>query len=361
MQEDSEGFLYPKVDTEICNNCGMCDKVCPILNKTAKKNNTKAYACMNSNLQQRVSGSSGGIFSLLAEAVVNKGGVVFGAGFNDNLVLEHSSAETLSDYKRFIGSKYVQSNILNTYKEAKEFLTHDRTVLFSGTPCQTNGLKYFLRRDYEKLIAVDIVCHGTPSPKVLKKYISETENKFKKKIANIRFRDKVKGWRQFSLTNVFEDGTSSSRTLAEDDYLKGFLRNLYLRPSCHDCQCNGIYRCADITLADYWGEDPGLSIYDDRGISLVLTHTKKGEDVFSAVSEKMEVKESDLDYAVKFNSPIVKSVPAHKNREKFFGDMEKLSLGKLIKKHTENRVVAITNKPVHIIKNIIKKIIRKKK
>ena len=164
---DEEGFLYPKINKDICISCNLCEKVCPLIN-SIDNNEFKsiAYACKNRNEQVRINSSSGGIFFLLCEEVINKNGVVFGATFDDNFNVKHSFTETLEECKAFRGSKYVQSSIGDMYKHAKRFLDQDRTVLFTGTQCQIKGLNIFLGKSYKNLLTVDVICHGVPSQSI---------------------------------------------------------------------------------------------------------------------------------------------------------------------------------------------------
>ena len=174
LKEDNEGFLYPIVDKKTCIDCGLCEKVCPILHQGEPQKPLKVYAAKNLNEEIRRQSSSGGIFTLLAEQVIQEGGVVFGARFDENWEVKHDYTETIEGLAVFRGSKYVQSRIEDNYKKAEEFLKQGRKVLFSGTPCQIAGLKRFLRKEYEELLTVDFVCHGVPSPGVWRKYLKET-------------------------------------------------------------------------------------------------------------------------------------------------------------------------------------------
>jgi coenzyme F420-reducing hydrogenase beta subunit len=213
MQEDNEGFLYPKVDVEQCVDCGLCEKICPIINQTEARKPLHVYAAKNRNEEIRKQSSSGGIFTLLAEKIIEDGGVVFGARFDEKWEVMHDYTETKEGLAAFRGSKYLQSRTGNTFQQAKEFLKAGRKVLFSGTPCQIAGLKLFLRKEYDNLITIDFVCHGVPSPKVWRMYfLYLTDNQkyttnykggyfaHTKAITEINFRDKTYGWKKFSLT-----------------------------------------------------------------------------------------------------------------------------------------------------------------
>ena len=322
MEIDNEGFWYPKVDKHKCIDCNLCEKVCPIINNP-KKDNTEiiAYACKNKNEEERMSSSSGGIFSLLCEEVIKKGGIVFGASFNENFEVRHTYAETLEECIQFRGSKYVQSKIGDTYKKAEEFLKKGKIVLFSGTQCQIKGLNLYLRKEYDNLIGVDIVCHGVPSPRVFKAYKSRIMDKYGEEVKDIRFRDKIKGWKEYSYVTEFKNGKVYSETLGKDLYMKGFLKDLYLRPSCYSCSAKNYTSGSDLSLADFWGVQVKYPEFDDdKGVSLILINTKKGQDILNMISKKIEILEADLEYAIKYNPCIVKSVEYNDERESFFKD-----------------------------------------
>lgn len=351
LQEDSEGFLYPQVNLKICNNCGLCEHVCPVIHQNEPRKPLYVYAAKNRDEQIRKESSSGGIFTLLAEAILAEGGVVFGARFNDKWEVIHDYTETQEGLANFRGSKYVQSKVGNTFKQTKLFLKQGKKVLYSGTPCQIAGLKKYLRKKYENLLAVDFVCHGVPSPKVLREYIEETKckliDKEQKKsstqnpvfeIRRISFRDKNKGWKKFSFVlDMFNKNGESkiklitfSETLDKNIYLHGFLQDLFLRPSCHACPSKSLKSSSDITLADFWGINNFYPEFDDnKGISLILSNSAVGVYHLS----KLDFDFIQTTYAQAFagNPSLEKSVKMHKNREKFFIKTESNYISKRIK------------------------------
>ncbi len=309
MDEDNEGFLYPVVDDTICIDCGLCEKVCPVINQNEPRQPLKVYAAKNANEEVRLKSSSGGIFSLLAEEVIAEEGVVFGAKFDENWNVVHSWTDTKEGIAAFRGSKYVQSNVGNAYVEVREFLKQGRKVLFSGTPCQIAGLKKFLRKEYDNLLTVDVVCHGVPSPLVWREYVGEVREKIRAErvvgkntvssslndlpvITGISFRDKTHGWKKFgfrlryaaskaAVNSVSDSDTGKAHELLqpypENVFMKGFLSNLYLRPSCYDCTARSGKSGSDISIADFWGVQNYYPEFDDdKGIGLVLVNTEKG-------------------------------------------------------------------------------------
>lgn len=318
MQEDSEGFLYPFVDRESCIDCGLCERVCPVINQNEPQKPVVTLAAVNSDESVRLASSSGGIFTLLAERTIDNGGVVFGAAFDENWDVKHICIDSKSELPKLRGSKYVQSTIGNCYKEAKTHLSAGKEVLFSGTPCQIAGLKKFLRKDYKNLKTMDIVCHGTPSPLVWRKYLDEVSSMYNiAQITDIQFRDKTEGWKNFSLSIKYKDKEGAEKTfretLNENIFMKCFLSNLSLRPSCYQCPARSGKSGSDITLADLWGAEnicPGLD--DDKGVSLVLLRNK---DFTLPGFEKKEIEYSK---AVMYNHSIESDVTLPNKRDRFF-------------------------------------------
>lgn len=362
MEEDPEGFLYPRIDLSKCIDCKLCEKVCPIINPNEDKQPLEVYATINPDEETRKQSSSGGVFSLFATRIIQENGVVFGARFDENGEVKHDYTETLEGLAAFRGSKYVQSRIGNTYQKAESFLKSGKKVLFSGTPCQIAGLKRFLRKDYDNLITVDFICHGVPSPKIWRHYLKVTCNQLAGgkdyEIKAINFRNKDRGWKNFSfLLNLNVTG-KTNKTLCEpagnNAYMKGFLGNLYLRPSCHYCAAKSGKSGSDITIADYWGvQKQNPSLNDDKGVSLAFYNTPKG-NLYKLPSD------TPLSYpkAIKYNRAAVKSHKAHRKRNLFFqkfneGETDMTALISRLTKET------ITAKAIRLTKRIIIKIIRK--
>lgn len=285
MGKKQYGFKYPEIITNQCIQCGLCEKVCPITNeigydKGASK--IKYYAAINPNNTIRLRSSSGGAFYSLAKKVLEDyHGVVFGAMFDSSFKVIHGYIENYSELYKFMGSKYVQSEIGTCYQKAKEFLDSGRIVYFSGTPCQIAGLKAYLGKDWktDKLIAQDIICHGVPSPDIWASYLKE-RTVSGKRISKVEFRAKDNGWKASNFKITYQDKSVYSKYNGEDEYMVPFLVNLNLRKSCYACKYKTLERDADITLADFWGIDNIDSEFDDdKGVSLVLTHSQKGETI----------------------------------------------------------------------------------
>lgn len=359
MISDAEGFWYPKVNETQCIHCGACEKVCPITTSHSLAGNGCAatYAAMHKKDSVRLKSSSGGIFSALATHVLEQGGVVFGAGFDENFNVVHKYVENMDELEALRGSKYVQSRIGNAYRQAEDFLKAGRLVLFSGTPCQIGGLLSYVKKPYENLITQDLICHGVPSPMVWQKYIeyrkAEANGAKPRKIA---FRAKDEGWKRFSVSFLFENDTQYRETMDKDPMIRVFLKNLCLRPSCYDCHFKAKARKSDITLADFWGVKNVLpEMDDDKGTSLVMIHSQKGGELFERISDSLQFVEADIDEAICYNSSMIKSVKKPKKRELFLKEITKENFLLCQKRYCRETVVKKIRRMVSKLVGKIKK------
>ncbi len=311
------------------------------------------YICWNTNNEEREKSSSGGIFVVLMKKVLEEQGVIFGACFDKNWKVKHDFAENFEDAKKFLRSKYVQSSMGNMYTKAKTFLENGRIVLFSGTPCQIAGLKRFLGKEYETLITVDFICHGVPSPLIWKNYLDEISEG--KTIKDINFRDKSEGWKLFSLKVSFEDGTYYQKNQKEDTYIRGFLRDIYLRPCCYNCRFKGIDRISDITIADCWGiENIDPEFFDDRGTSFVMIHSRSGKKIWNSISSEMKYKRTNSQQIFDYNPNTLSSVKKPNARNKFFKNVKNPK--KRIQKYIR---ISVFKRIIRKIKKISKKVCRR--
>lgn len=318
MQPDEEGFLYPTLKEQDCIHCQKCEMVCPLYHKKYVEKNTTAYVGYATRNEIREQSSSGGVFSLLAEAILEQNGVVFGAAFDDKFQVHHISIESKEELKKLRGSKYVQSRLENTFFETKIFLENDRRVLFSGTACQIAGLKNYLGKEYDSLVTVDILCHGVPSTKVWEVYMKYQENKFASEIKSIYFRDKQYGWKNASLKIKFKNGKEYIMPTKNDIFQKLFLSDICLRESCYQCQFKEIPRVSDFTIGDCWGiENHMPEMDDDLGTSVILIHSNKGEKLLRAIENQMCLKEDELKNILPQSAHSRKAVRQHPNRKKY--------------------------------------------
>lgn len=363
MKANNEGFFYPKINKEKCINCGVCVKVCPQLKevKKADKGFPKAYAMRNKNEEELMKSSSGGIFTVLANYVLENEGIVFGAAYDENLNVNHIKIEKKEDINLLQSSKYVQSNINETYKEAENYLKQSKIVLFSGTPCQIAGLNSYLMKKYENLITCDLVCHGVPSQKLFKKYLEYLSKKFKSKVVRYNFRSKEKkGW---GLVSKVETADGRVRFIEPDfdPYYTNFLNSTIYRENCYTCHYTNYNRVSDITLADYWGIN-GIhpKFYSEKGNSLILVNNEKSEEFFKKLDDRVVFIETDIDRAASRNKNLIQPSNRAKERNEIYKGISEEDATKYIKtklkiKYTPKKVLKA------IISTKVKKILKKVK
>lgn len=313
MISDDEGFIRPSIDEDLCINCGICQLACPILSPLSSTHNTTAYAAINPNEDVRLQSTSGGIFSLLAQWTFDHNGVVFGAAYTENYSVAHQSVTDMNGLSKLRTAKYAQSWVGDSFQQAKTYLDENRYVLFSGTPCQIGGLSNYLGRQYNNLIMVDLICHGVPSPSVWSKYIEYRKNKESHGASpiSINLRSKETGWPGYSIRFDYPNGFSYIAKNSEDPYLRCFIGDLCLRPSCYDCHFKGISRISDFTLGDYWGvwsQLPESSEYNDRkGTSLVLIHSEQAKKIWADLQNQLHCQQVALPKCLEENLSAVKS------------------------------------------------------
>ena len=319
-----EGFYKYNVNKNLCINCGVCKSVCPSNSYFDIKENieTKAYVAWNLDNATRIKSSSGGLFSILAESVLEMNGVVFGAEFDNNFNVNHISIHDIHDLKKLRGSKYIQSHTNNTYYDTKKLVNQGKHVLYSGTPCQIAGLYSYLGKDYENLITCDLICHGVCSTKVYRDVLDYYEKKNNSKIKNIEFRDKKTGWKDSSVSITFDSGKSISEIIHISLLTYGFASGFTNNRTCSKCKHAVLPRRADITLGDYGGQDyilyPKKEIND--GISLVLVNSRKGKSCLENIKDKIYLEEKVLDELLIDQPNIYKSNELNIIRDKFFDE-----------------------------------------
>ncbi len=353
LKADEEGFLYPETDAGRCADCGLCEKACPVVNAEAQNNsfeNVSAYASYSLDEQIREKSSSGGIFSLFAEYVLEHGGTVYGAAVDGDMNVCHIGIDNKKELYRLRGSKYVQSRMGDTYKHVLSQLKSGRYVLFTGTPCQTEALKAYLGSEYDNLICMDFICHGVPSPKVWRSYVKYREKKAASKTKNVTFRHKENGWKMSCVKFEFENGREYIKRFTKDLYMRAFLSDLCLRPSCYECKFKKVNRVSDITLADFWGIESILPDMDDnRGTSLCIIRSETGMKIFEALSERMKCKKANLEDAIKYNPSMIESAPIQPKRRDFMRNITAKKFGTAARKYSKRNSRSL-------IKRIIMKI-----
>ncbi|MBR5537698.1 MAG: Coenzyme F420 hydrogenase/dehydrogenase, beta subunit C-terminal domain [Clostridia bacterium] len=310
MVQDPEGFRRPKVDTVRCVECGLCAKVCPVLSAPDTHPIPDAFAARNKDNSVRELSTSGGVFTLLARHTLEQGGAVFGAAYDADFKVEHRMVETPEMLTTFRGAKYAQSDLGDTFRRVKEQLALGRKVLFSGTPCQVAGLRSYLGKEDPNLLLVDLVCHGVPSPAVWERYLAYKSEQISDghRPITVNLRCKDSGWSTYSVDIRWPYGRNYLASNRQDPYIRAFVGDLCLRPSCHRCSCKGLTRCADITLGDYWGVwDQVPSMSDNKGTSIVLVHSEKALALWQELAPAMQTQQVDARRCMEQNPAALQS------------------------------------------------------
>lgn len=330
MKPDSEGFLYPQIDVSLCIECGACQKICAFQNGYEKNHSKTAYAIKHKDFNTRFTSRSGAAFVALSDYILNKKGSVYGAAFQNDFSVSHIRATDRYVRDKFKGSKYVQSDMKDTFKSVKNDLNNDMYVMFSGTACQVAGLKRYLGKcDTSKLYTCDIACHGVPSPIIWKEYLKHCEKKFCGKVTKADFRDKTIGWNTHKEAIWIDD---NKHILNGYTYL--FYENDIERPSCYNCKYSNLERPADLTLADFWGIDRVVENFNDnKGVSLLLVNSEKGSRILNKVIDNIHCVECDLNASIKSNPNLSRPTAKPDSREDFWDFYYKNGFEKTFKKY----------------------------
>ncbi|MCI8674304.1 MAG: 4Fe-4S dicluster domain-containing protein [Lachnospiraceae bacterium] len=358
MESDITGFLYPVIDYKNCIECGICEKICPMLNQEkqnrGKENPVKVYAGWSKDSERRYNSTSGGIFSELASMVLERGGVAAGAAYDQKCDVEHIIVSDLEGLEKIRQSKYVQSDIKTIYVQVKDFLQRGKEVLFCGAPCQTAGLLAFLGdKNYENLYLIDFICLGVNSPKAYRAWLDELEENVGSKIVKVWFKYKINGWKRspYCTRIDFENGKSCVQNGYKNLYMRGYLgAKLYMRVSCGSCPYKGDNHFSDITLADFWGVANELD--DDRGTSLILINTKQGQTLFEEIKPRIFCQERKFEELLEGNASFVSSVKMNPASEKFLSQLGSIPFSKMIEDYVK---VSTLERVKYFIKRIVSK------
>lgn len=330
MDWDREGFLSPVINEKLCISCGKCLSACPIKNPVFDNSaEPKCYAAMAADEIRAVS-SSGGLFTLFANRILSLKGIICGAAYRDDFLVEHVIIDKYDDLHRLRGSKYLQSDTVNVFSQLKTALDEGRHALFCGCPCHVAGLNSFLKKRYENLLTIDLMCHGGPSPRLFIKYLRETYPG--KEIESFSFRDKsVFGW-STEANIYFKDGTSRHVPRTQDLFYQAFLPCLSVRKSCGICKFATLPRQGDITLADFWGArnyDPRFD--DGKGTSILIINSEQGAKFHDLVKDELKLNaEFPLDYVKTHGQPLARPFMNNPDRKRFFEIIENNSFAKAV-------------------------------
>lgn len=338
MEMDREGFRYPKIDKASCVDCGLCEKVCPVLNVEPEVVNKEqsAHLLQIRDEEVRKHSTSGGAFTAIASWVIEHGGVVFGAAMDvETFEVHHRSADTKEGLEQFRVSKYVQSDLGDCYKEVKELLKEDRWVMFSGTPCQIEGLHHYLRcKRPEKLVLVDVVCYGIPSPGVFRDYMEWKQKEIGGRIRKVLFREKILCYNYTSFSAYNEDPQKDyHKGVEREQFMRSFFSDINVRPACYDCKFKKRYRVSDFTIWDCYDVKAFSRNFDDNGTNRVLVHSELGRRIMEEIKPTIrEERYEDIELFIADEVAMVKSVPMNPRREEFFADYAEMEMGALMQK-----------------------------
>lgn len=327
FEEDKEGFLYPVLDASLCVDCGLCGRVCPMMQpEKVQHEEGTAYVAQNLKQEDLKTSSSGGGFIAIAKFVLAQQGVAYGAAYQDGPIVAHERVDNISGLERLKGSKYVQSDTRNVYTQIKKDLRDDRLVYFTGTPCQVAGLRLFLRKEYENLITSDLICHGTPSPRIFQNTVEHIEKKIDADFEDYSFRDKrVRGWSCSSSSSSYKNHATGREVYLNyskdmEAYFKAFISGHLMRMNCYKCPFANSHRCGDITLADFWGVRKKMPDFPNihKGVSLLIVNGEKGKRLFGQIKNDFYVRSVSRDDAIETNANLRQPTPFSEERTKSY-------------------------------------------
>ena len=343
MVEDREGFLYPRIDSRKCSECGLCVAICPVESPVPVESTDAplVYAGWTTDRSLLRRSSSGGVFSEIARRVLQDGGVVFGAAYGENMVVRHVAVQTWEDLDRLRGSKYVQADVGDTYRQASEFLDAGRQVLYSGTPCQIAGLYAAIGTGHPNLLTCDLICKGVPSPRVFRMHVESLERRYRSGVTGVFFRDKQDGWLHPAVCIAMANGRTIVQPNRDDRFNIGFQKNIYLRPSCYTCPMKTRKSAADITLGDFWElSECQPQLVNPEGTSAVVVNTHSGIQAIEDCKHRLSLTRCPFTY-LQSDSMLRKCVKMHPDRTAFFADLDRLSFEELARKYMQPRAVLL--------------------
>lgn len=286
MEQDKEGFSYPRIEKNLCIDCGRCREICPMRKEEASFPQEKSYIGMQADDEFRLGSSSGGAFPVLAEYIFDRQGKVYGAAYNEDMEVVHRSADSRAQLESLRRTKYVQSKTEGIYREIERLLKEGRWILFCGTPCQAQALRLYLKREYSRLVIVDLICYGVPSPGIWNSYVRYLEQKHRGRMRDFSFRDKRNRDNGHVCSYKIGD-IEYTGSLYEDIFCRLYFKNYILRPSCSKCKFCTTERSSDFTIGDFWGiEGIRKDMDDGMGTSAVILHTHKAKEIWDDVKEK---------------------------------------------------------------------------
>lgn len=340
MKADREGFLYPEIDKNLCIDCKICKKVCPMINAKELKNYEKNsfYLAKHKDKNVLKHSTSGGAFTAISDYILKKKGVICGVDFDEKFCVTHKMAETSEERDKFRFSKYVQSNLKDIFQDIKKELIAGKKVLFTGTPCQCAGLKGFMRGSSlaKELYICDLICHSIPSPRIWEEFKKLLEKENGGVIREIHFRTKDMLWSRANSNKTFFFATTEMEKLKLDErfYKMFFGLGTITRPSCSRCPFTDKNRVSDITIADYFGiEEYSPELYDELGLSLIIVNSKKGEEILENIKDDLYLEKRDPAESLKHQQRLSKPMPIPDNREEFWLELDNIGLEKVLEKY----------------------------
>lgn len=360
MEEDTQGFLIPKVNTDQCLRCGICRQKCPVLmtrfGERIGRLEPRAYAAQSLDAKTRYNSTSGGLFTELARWIIGQGGYVAGAIYDKQHVIRHYIGNSECDIDLLRQSKYSQSNKGNIYTQIKSLLAERKTVLFVGAPCEIGGLLTYLGGKPASLFLADFICLGANSPLVYRKYLESLQFKYGADIDKVWFKYKKNGWEKFATRVDFKNGKVYVKDRYSDLYMRGYIhKSLYLRPCCYNCQFKGFPRSADLTLGDFWGVEKSFPDLDRTfGVSAVFSNTDQGDALLFAVRNRLLLRECDIESIAHQNKQLNHSAIGESSQNAFFKDLSRIGFEKAVLLHTKEKISVIIKRKMKRFVRILK-------